>query len=92
MKRARIPAWLSACALIVPLCGCASDADVIDDAIAGARAQCEAQGKQFHLKDTPKLESGDLMARDVEIDGECIGPGDPSYVVPAKSDSSTGAG
>ena len=64
-------------ALALPLLGCAGEDDFIDNAIAQARAACEAQGKQFILKSRPQVSSGELMDRDVDIEGACVGPGEP---------------
>lgn len=68
--------------LAVVLSGCASDDDILDDTLAQARAHCEAQGGEFMLHKQPKVNDGELMQRDVDIDAECIGPGDPRYLPP----------
>jgi len=75
---------ISALALAAVLCGCASDDDFADRAVANARAQCEAQGKEFVLKREPQVQDGELMQRDIEVDAECLGPDDPGYVPPKK--------
>lgn len=76
------PGWLAVPVLALLLAGCASEEEQIDDAIAQARAQCEAQHKQFTLKERPKIEHGELFDHDIEVDASCVGPDDPGYQPP----------
>ncbi len=76
--------WFFGATVVVMLTGCASDDDILDDALAQARAHCEAQGGEFMLHKQPTVNDGELMQRDVDIDAECIGPGDPRYIPPKK--------
>lgn len=75
---------ISALAVAAFLCGCTSDDDFADTAVAQARADCEAQGKEFSLKSHPKVENGPLMQREVEFNADCLGPDDPGYKPPKK--------
>ena len=77
-------AALGATALAVVLTGCMDDDDFIANAEAQARAQCAIEGKEFVLNKQPNLAEDDMMARDVELDGQCVGPGDPGYLPPKK--------
>ncbi|HWU25954.1 MAG TPA: hypothetical protein VN154_06080 [Rhizomicrobium sp.] len=72
--------WAFGGAIAIVLTGCASDDDFLDEAVEQARAQCVEQGGEFMLHKQPKVNEGELMQRDVEIDAECIGPDDPRYL------------
>jgi hypothetical protein len=72
---------LAAFAALLPLFGCGED-DFAANGVEQARAVCEDQGKQFILKETPKVTSGELLERDVEVVGVCVGPGEPGYKPP----------
>jgi hypothetical protein len=78
MERAILLAIVAA----LPLAGCVSDDDFAGDAVARARTECEAQGKQYILKNA-QVASGELMDRSVDVEGACVGPGEPGYK-PAK--------
>ena len=71
-------AILLAIVAMLPLAGCVSDDDFAGDAVARARSECEAQGKQYILRDQ-HVASGELMDRSVDVEGACVGPGDPGY-------------
>jgi hypothetical protein len=75
---------LLALTVVLPLAGCTDDEDFVNDALDQARAHCEEQGKQFVPKEQPKVETGELSARNIDIEGSCVGPGEPGYK-PAKN-------
>jgi len=74
MERAILLAIVAA----LPLAGCLNDDDFAGDAVARARAECEAQGKQYILRDT-HIAAGQLLDRSVDVEGACVGPGEPGY-------------
>ena len=76
--------WALGAVLAVVLAGCTDDDDFIANAEAQARARCAAEGKEFVLNKQPDLAEDGLMARDVELYGQCVGPGDPGYLPPKK--------
>jgi hypothetical protein len=76
--------WAVGAVLAIMLAGCMDDDDFIANAEAQARAHCAAEGKEFVLNKRPDLADGDFDAHDVELDGQCVGPGDPGYLPPKK--------
>jgi hypothetical protein len=76
--------WALGAILAVALAGCTDDDDFVADAEAQARDQCAAEGKEFVLNKQPDVAEDDAMARGVELDGQCVGPGDPGYLPPKK--------
>ena len=76
--------WALWAALAVVLAGCTDDDDFVANAEAQARAHCAEEGKEFVLNKQPDLSEDDAMARGVELDGQCVGPGDPGYLPPKK--------
>lgn len=70
--------------LALLLTGCASEEQASATATAEAKKHCEAEGKQFIFKDRKTVNSDSVFNKAVMVTGDCVGPGDPGYVPPAK--------
>ena len=72
-------------AALIPLgtVACATPEGERQAAIAKAKAHCEAEGKQFILRNVEQ--SGVINWTDyyTTVAGNCVGPGEPGYVPPS---------
>jgi hypothetical protein len=64
------------------LFGCVNPETERQSAIAHAAARCEAEGKQFVLKDVDQNGIANLTDYETTVTGLCVAPGQPGYVAP----------
>lgn len=68
--------WMIAALAASALAGCSEVAD--HQATSNAQTECQAKGMQFYQTDSHRTEL--LLFGEAEVQGVCVGPGDPHYV------------
>ena len=68
--------WIIAALAASALAGCSTVAD--HQAVDHAKSECAAKGMQFYQTDSHLTEL--LFFGEAEVQGVCVGPGDPHYV------------
>ena len=69
----------------VSLAGCVTGEQEKAIALKQAQDHCTSEGKQFVLKNATANTHFNVITQsaDAEVEGTCVGPGDPGYVAPA---------